>query len=968
MSMSKLKGITSLIFTALTLGATLTTVNVYAYSADKKAVSEVIAEVAISPNDKRSYRAIRLSNELEVVMVSDPDSEKSAAALSVGVGLLFDPMSQQGMAHYLEHMLFLGTERFPGTDEYSKFMSSNGGGSNAYTWMDVTNYQFNINNAAYDEALDRFSDFFKSPKLYPEYTAKEKKAVNAEWSMRRETDFFGRFKLKRQLLGDHPANRFLIGNLETLSDKEDSKLHPQTVDFYNKYYSSNIMRVALLSNLPLDEMEKLAIKHFSNIKNKHIEKPRVTQTLDMDKIGSKRIYYVPNEDSKQLILDFTITNNMDEFAVKPNYFITYLLSSEMPGTPAHALREQGLISSLTANTSPNMYGNYGNMTINIDLTDAGLKKREHIVATVMQYLSIVKEKGIDEKYYNEIKTSLNNQFRFLEKTGEFGYVTNLAANMQDYPVANIINSAYHYDKFNAKAIGNVLSQLTAKNLMVWYISKDEEVDQEMHFYAGTYRVEDIAKEEIASWKNQPSVALNMPDVNRLLPENFELHTATKSKSDKPELAYDHKGLKIWQFPSSDFSNQPKGFMEIYINNPDAQTDVKAEVMLDIWASMYNLQQSVLSTEASIAGMSVQLSSANGLSLNISGFTDKQSVLLERALEKLIVDVNKQNFDQAIDRFVRDIKNSSKQFAFYQAVFKFRDIINSGNYDDEDMIAAAESLTVSDMKKFMSSVMNKNQLRVFSFGNYAKTDIENLANKLTALLPDDRTVVDYTKTKIWKPVPGQTLVYQEDINVEDVGMLDLYVHPEPGYKQKARARILFTHYSRAAFNTLRTEEQLAYAVGARRSSIDEYVTFGLYIQTPVMSVEETQARFDKFNVEYVKLLNEITEEDFQKLKQSTLVTLNQKPKNLSEEVSPYISDWYDENFDFNSRQQLIDEVEKVSLSDVKEFFKETVGNKDAARISVQMRGKKFADKPFVNFKNQKLINDLAEFHQQASHQD
>jgi len=966
--MVKLSGFTTLILSALAFSVTISsTVSIEATEASS-AKSKEIATVTISSNDKREYRAIRLDNKLEVIMVSDPESDKSAAALSVGVGLMFDPMSQQGMAHYLEHMLFLGTDRFPETDEYSKFMASNGGSSNAYTWMDVTNYQFNINNAAYDEALDRFSDFFKSPKLYPEYTAKEKKAVNAEWSMRRETDFFGQFKLKRQLLGEHPANRFLIGNLETLSDKEDSKLHPQTVDFYNKYYSSNIMRVALLSNLPLDEMEKLAVKHFSNIKNKQIKKPKVTTKLDMDKIASKRIYYVPNEDSKELILDFTITNNMEDFAVKPNYFINYLLSSEMPGTPAFALREQGLISSLTSNASPNLYGNYGNLTVNISLTDAGMKQREMIVATVMQYLSIIRENGVDEKYYKEIKTSLNNQFRFLEKTGEFGYVTSLAGNMQDYPMANIINSGYHYEKFDAKAINNVLSQLTAKNLMIWYISKEEKAEQEMHFYAGKYRLEGISKEEIASWSAKPTYTLNLPDINRLLPENFEIYANKDAIKDKPELAYDHKGLKIWQFPSQNFAGQPKGFMEIYINNPDAQTDIRADIMLSLWASMYNLQQSVLSTEASTAGMSLSLSSANGLSMNISGFTDKQAVLLERAFDKIIVDVTKQNFSQAVDRYVRAIKNSGKQFAFYQAVYKFSDIINSGNYDDADLITAAQTLKADDLKAFMKNIMNKNQVRVFSYGNYAKKDIENLANKITDLMPDDRTVVDYTRTKSWKPVPGQTLVYQQDIEVEDVGMLDLYVHPEPGFKQKARAQILFTHYSRAAFNTLRTEEQLAYAVGARRSTIDDYITFGLYIQTPVMSVDETQKRFDKFNVEYLKLLNEITEEEFQKLKSSTLVTLNQKPKNLSEEVSPFISDWYRENFDFNSRQKLIDEVGKVSLADIKSFFMETVGNKNAARISVQMRGKKFTDKPFVNFKNQRVIKDLAEFHKQTTHQD
>ena len=71
--------------------------------------------LVVSPNDNREYKTLTLANDIEVILVSDPSAEKSAASLSVGVGLLHDPMSQQGMAHYLEHMLFLGTERYPDT-------------------------------------------------------------------------------------------------------------------------------------------------------------------------------------------------------------------------------------------------------------------------------------------------------------------------------------------------------------------------------------------------------------------------------------------------------------------------------------------------------------------------------------------------------------------------------------------------------------------------------------------------------------------------------------------------------------------------------------------------------------------------------------------------------------------------------------------------------------------------------------
>lgn len=58
---------------------------------------------------------------------------QAAAALAVGVGSFSDPQALQGLAHYLEHMLFMGSEKYPDENEYDAFLNKHGGGSNAYT-------------------------------------------------------------------------------------------------------------------------------------------------------------------------------------------------------------------------------------------------------------------------------------------------------------------------------------------------------------------------------------------------------------------------------------------------------------------------------------------------------------------------------------------------------------------------------------------------------------------------------------------------------------------------------------------------------------------------------------------------------------------------------------------------------------------------------------------------------------------
>ena len=114
------------------------------------------------PLDKSQSKTLVLENGLKVYLLSDPNFNVSAASVSVEVGSLDNPDKRQGLAHFLEHMLFLGTEKYPDVDEYSSYLKTYGGYSNAYTASDHTNYQFQVLPDGFEGALDRFSQFFIS--------------------------------------------------------------------------------------------------------------------------------------------------------------------------------------------------------------------------------------------------------------------------------------------------------------------------------------------------------------------------------------------------------------------------------------------------------------------------------------------------------------------------------------------------------------------------------------------------------------------------------------------------------------------------------------------------------------------------------------------------------------------------------------------------------------------------------------
>jgi len=100
--------------------------------------------------------------------------------MDVNVGHLSDPQNLQGLAHFCEHLLFMGNEKYPSENAYSEYLSKNSGHSNAFTGMDNTVYYFDVHPSALHGALDRFSQFFISPIFTESCTQREIMAVDSE--------------------------------------------------------------------------------------------------------------------------------------------------------------------------------------------------------------------------------------------------------------------------------------------------------------------------------------------------------------------------------------------------------------------------------------------------------------------------------------------------------------------------------------------------------------------------------------------------------------------------------------------------------------------------------------------------------------------------------------------------------------------------------------------------------------------
>ena len=187
------------------------------------------------------------------------------------------------------------------------------------------------------------------------------------------------------------------------------------------------MALVIISPLPVAEMEVLAREYFSLIPNKEADKPEVTTGLDFDEVAGKLIRFKPQRDLREMRISYIIDNNQAEWRSKPGDYLGYVIGSEMPGAPAAKLKELGLISELYTSSYESLYGNYGTFEISVQLTPQGMKRRQEIYDVITGYIELLRREGVDDRYVDEYRQSLQNRFTFLEKTDDFSYAASLAA-------------------------------------------------------------------------------------------------------------------------------------------------------------------------------------------------------------------------------------------------------------------------------------------------------------------------------------------------------------------------------------------------------------------------------------------------------------------------------------------------------------------------------------------------------------
>lgn len=888
--------------------------------------------------DDRDYRAFELDNGLEVLVVSDPETDISAAALAVNVGSFAEPDDRLGLAHFLEHMLFLGTEKYPDPDEYGEYISRHGGSRNAYTSLDHTNYFFSIGADELRGGLDRFAQFFVAPLFTAQYVDREKNAVQSEYQLQLRDDGWRTYMTqKRALNPDHPGSRFTIGSLETLADRDDgTTVREELLKFYDTHYSADRMALVILGREDVDTLAGWAREMFAEVPKRDVAPAETTEPVLREADLPSLMRIRPVKERRVLEFTFALPPADPIYRADPGSYLSNLIGHEGAGSLHALLTERGWIDGLGASSS--RFGSANAMlSINIELTESGHAHWREVGALVFDYIDLIRREGVAAERYAEQSDLSRLAFAYREKGDAFGYVRRLASNMLVYPTEDVIRGPFALDEYDAGLIRDHLGRLRPELAQVTLIAPDAETDRVEPWFDVPYGIAPLDPAIVARWQDTAvEAALALPAPNPFVPDDLALIDAG---GETPRAVLDEPGFEVWHLADPSFG-APRAQVRIDLRTPRAGATPADAVNAALYTRLVKDALNEFAYPARLAGLSFSLGAdGDSLTLSLGGFDDKLDVLLSRVVDTMRdLEVHEDRFEHFRAELIRDLRNSRENRPYQQAMAELRRLLESPNFELDTMITAAEAARQDDLERWIPRALADPEVIVLAHGNldaesaraFAATVRDELGLEAPATPPAVERLVRL----------GEDDVTRRQVPVDHTdATLAMYVQGrDRSWTERARFGLLAHMMSSPYFNALRTERQLGYVVTA--GAWVRMNTPGLFflVQSPVAPAADIEAATWEFLEAFDGRLDAMTPADFESERAGLLARVLEADQSLGERTGRLWRDLDGGIDEFDSRDHLAAAIRSLSLEDMRAFHETFVARAQRSRASVWTAGR------------------------------
>ncbi len=924
--------------TLLIAGTSLFSTPTYERIEDKNTLKILTPALA-----ERKTAKIRLSNGLQAYLISDPGVHESAAALAVEAGSWQDPKEYPGMAHFLEHMLFMGTAAYPKENEYMQYINDNGGQPNAYTTTDRTVYIFSINNDAFKGAFDRFSHFFVDPLFNPSSIGRELHAVDQEHAKNIENDNWRCYMILKETGNpDHPNAGFSTGNAATLSGIPQEALKK----WYKEHYSSNRMHLVAISPLPIEELIQLATEKFSAVPNHHLAPATYPDEMLSPQQKGHFIYVKPVKDLKSVSFVWHLPKEiaLDIETGTPS-LIAYALANGTENGLVQQLKREKIAETVSVSTD-RLSKDCLLFDIDISLTEAGTKQIDTVIQRTFQAINRLKETGVPRYIFDEQHRMAKIGYEYQSRSDVYSFVSEEVAAMMYEKLETFPLKSTMPLRYDAKLIRNTLDALTPESC-VYFVSADPKLTgvlptiQEKWMNA-SYAIKEVSPSNLTAWASaKPHAHIDIPSANPYLPESLALIPASEDLTAQPSLVASEELGKMY-FKQDQKYHVPETAALISLKTPQQDGSAKARALFDLYTRALAEKLCSPLFYASQAGLGVNFSQNQfDYGIYVSGYSEKTPLFLKTIFQSLQdVSPTATEFDIYKQSLLSTYDNASKELPVRQSVQLLNSMIYNNSPTPRAKLQALKHISHEDFLGFAHEVFKTTFAEALVYGNITSGEAANIWGDLKTTLNASPFVESkHYKLGVLSPADklGPYMVVQ---NTERQGNSTVLMLHQGAFSMEKRAaqEVLSNALKDDFFNTLRTKQQTGYIATSWDVEMERQLLQFFAVQSNSHQPAELLARFELFIEDFSRHINKkIPEERFETLKVSLIRELQMPPETLPGKASELYNLAYEYDADFDWIQKRIEAVKKLTYTDFIATSKTFLSRNNLKRLAVLMEG-------------------------------
>lgn len=891
---------------------------------------------------QRKTGKIRLDNGIEVLLISDPDADQSAATVAIDTGSWDDPEEFPGMAHFCEHMLFMGTEKYPDENAFFSLLADFGGTTNAMTASTKTIYMFSSQEEGFLPLLDRFAHFFIDPLFKPSNIAREMHAVDQEFAKSIENDGWRTIMiLKEGGNPDHPNKMFSCGNSKTLSHIPQSAL----VEWHKAHYGAAKMHIAIYSSLSLDELKKTVVSSFGAVKE--VSSPNSIDAgipLTSSQQRGHITYIKPIQNKQNLMMLWELPLDLSNDPTHSADLVAYALKRGQKNSLYERLKEEQWIDSLSIQIEELGGKDHRFFEISLDLTEKGMQEVDTVILRVYQAIAQIKKTGVPCYLFQEKNAIAKLNYQYQTRKDAFSYIMKLGTSLSDEPISSYPRSQILASEYNPKKIQAAVSYLTPERCSIFFLA-DPELSQiipekKEKWMGAEYAIRSVNSNWINTWAHaEPNPKIKIPEPNPFV--STRLNLVADPELGKTPVLIASNDLGIAYYARCPEYQTPEMSVRIHMLSAELVPNARSQILASLYCDhLTDLLHPTLSA-ASQAGFSTSIfADRSRIHIKIDGFSQKTQVLLQEILKEMpLHPPTEEQFAIYVSRLEKEYSNAEKELAFRQAKNLLDSLVNLDKISGAEKLALLKTLRHEDFVSFHKKLFEKTYTEALFSGNLSLKEAESAwLDVMHALGKNPYPKELHPQTKVAQLPQGPFSIRQ---STEVQGNAALLLIDEGFFSPTKRAvqEILLPPLKEAFFNELRTKQKTGYIAFSDGIELENRLYQLFLVQSNSHQPEDLLHRFELFLEEFLEDFSEnISLTRFETLKTSAISSLENRYRNIRDKSALWDLLAFQYGADFLFIEKRIAGIKNLSYDSFISLSKEFLSRSNHKRLAILMEGR------------------------------